>query len=173
MKMRIRLEGQKELAAYFKAKPAQIRRASRATVRQLTNEGYKELGGTIPRTAGTPVGGFRKVRAKKRTPKGRQRSSTGSIWMGTNKIAAHYVGKMSNGHKGAWAGKYFFENSFVATMKNGYESVWQRTSGGGIKQRYVHLPDARNNAKRAADKIEKKLRITLRKNLEKEMAKGR
>lgn len=173
MKMHIRLEGQKELAAFFRAKPAQIRRASRTTVRQLTNEGHKELGGTIPRTAGTPVGGFRRVRAKKRTPKGRQRSSTGSIWMGTNKIAAHYVGKMSNGHNGAWAGKYFFENAFVAKMKKGYESVWERTSGGGLKQRYVHLPDARNDARRAADKIEKRLRIVLRKNLEKEMRKGR
>ena len=175
MRMRIRIEGQEAIAREFKARPAQVRRATRRTVRQLVNEGHKELGGAIPRSAGTPVGGFRRVRAKKTTPKGRQRSSRGEIWMGTNKIAARYAGKMRNdaGAGGAWAGKYFFENSFVATMKNGYESIFERVAGGKLKQRYVHLPDARGDAQRAADKIELRLRKILRANLAQEIAKAK
>ena len=176
MQVRLKVTGQKELAAYFKAKPAQVRRAARRTVRQITNELHKELGGTIPRKAGTTVVGYRRVRAKKKTPKGRQASSRGSVWMGTNKIAAAYAGRLRNDPTsgGAWAGKYFFENSFVAKMKSGHESIFQKIKGTNkIRERYVHLPDARNDAKRAADKVELKLRNVLRKNLEIEMAKKR
>lgn len=176
MIIRLRVEGREEIAANFKAKPAQIRRATRKTVRQVTNELHKELGGQIPRTAGTPIVGYRRVRAKKTTPKGRQRSSTGTVWMGTNKIAARYAGRLRNDpeRNGAWAGKYFFENSFVAKMKSGYESIFQRIKGSNkIRQRYVHLPDARQDAVRAANKAELRLRKILRVNLQKELAKAK
>lgn len=176
MKMTLRITGRDEIAKKLKATPAQVRRASRKTVRQVVNEGYRELGGTIPRTAGIPVGGYRRVRAKKQTPKGRQRSSRGEVWMGTNKIAAKFAGKVRNDPTtgGAWAGKYFFENSFVAKMRNGYESIFERVHGSRkLQQRYVHLPDARNDAQRSADRMELRLRKILRANLEKELAKAK
>ena len=175
MVMRIRLEGQAAIAAMFKARPAQIRRASRKTVRTVTNRLHRELGGQIPRANSTPVVGYRKIRAKKKTPRGRGQSSFGSVWMGTNRIAARYAGRLRNNKSrgGASAGKHFFENAFVAKMSNGYESIWKRMDDGKLKQQYVELPNARAIAEQAADKARRELKLLLRKNMEIEMNKGK
>jgi len=175
MVMRIRVEGQAAIAAQFKARPAQIKRAARKTVRQVTNKLHKRLGGAIPRADGTPVVGYRKIRAKKKTPRGRGRSSYGEVWMGTNKIAAHYAGRMRNrpSQGGASVGGHFFKNAFVAKMSNGYESVWKRIEGGKLEQQYVELPSARREAERAAKDAQVDLARLLRKNMEIEMNKGK
>ena len=174
MVVRIRLEGKEAIARSLNAKPAQIRRAGRKAVRDTTNKLHRDLGGDIPRAAGTPVGGFRRIRAKKRRAKVGQGRVSGSVWMGTRKIAAAYVGRMRNDpdRGGAWAGKYFFENSFVAKMKSGHESIFQRVEGTNkIRQRYVHLPSAAGVAKRAGDNARKDLSARFTKNLKEELAK--
>ena len=174
MVARIRLEGHEAIAKSLNAKPAQIKRAARRTVRLAVTSLHKELGGAIPRTAGTPVAAYRRVRAKKRNAKTRGGRVSGSVWMGTRKIAAAYVGKLRNDPSagGAWAGKYFFENAFVAKMKSGQESIFERVEGSNkIKQRYVNLPQARGVAKRAAFNTRKELASQFSKNLALEMAK--
>jgi len=174
MRINIRLPDRAKLAAYFKAKPNQIRTASRKTVRELVNMGHKELGGALPRSAGTSVVGYRRVRAKKRTPKGRQRSSTGEIWMGTNKIAAKFGGKLRNDRaaKGAYAGRNYFRNSFVATMKNGYTSIFQRIAGTNkIKERYIAIPKAHGTTQQTAERLRKKMPMLIRANILKELNK--
>ena len=179
MVARIRLEGKEEVARSLNAKPAQIRRAGRKVVRDTTNKLHRELGGAIPRAAGTPVGAFRRIRAKKRRAKVGQGKISGSVWMGTRKIAAAYVGRLRNDHDrgGAWAGKYFFENSFVAKMKSGHVGIFERIKGKSdtgrvkIKERHVHLPQAREIAKRAAYNARKDLSTRFTKNLKEELAK--
>ena len=179
MVVRIRLEGKEVIARSLNAKPAQIKRAGRKTVRDTTNKLHKDLGGAIPRAASTPVGGYRRVRARKRRAKVVEGGIRGSVWMGTRKIAAAYVGRLRNDpdRGGAWAGKYFFENSFVGKMRSGHESVFERVKGkastgrGKIKERHVHLPQAREIAKRAAFNARKDLSTRFTKNLKDELTK--
>ncbi len=174
MVVKIRLEGNEAIARSLNAKPAQVKRASRKAVRETVTALHKELGGAIPRAAGTPVGGFRRVRAKKKRAKQGRGKVSGSVWMGTRKIAAAYAGRLRNDpdRGGAWAGKYFFENSFVAKMKSGYVSIFQRVEGASkIRQRYVHLPSAAGVAKRAGDNARKDLSARFTKNLKEEMTK--
>ena len=174
MVARIRLEGHEAVAKSLNAKPAQIKRAARRTVRLAVTSLHKELGGAMPRAAGTPVGAYRRVRAKKRNARTSKGRVSGSVWMGTRRIAAAYVGKLRNDPNagGAWAGKYFFENAFVAKMKSGHESIFERVEGTNkIKQRYVDLPQAREIAKRAALSTRKELSSQFSKNLARELAK--
>ncbi len=101
---------------------------------------------------------------------------SGSVWMGTRKIAAAHAGRLRNdpARSGAWAGKYFFENSFVAKMGSGYESVFQRIEGSNkIKQRYVHLPSAAGVTKGIVRKSERDFSTLFTKNLKAEIAKSR
>ena len=173
MVMRIRTQGLKELTAYFKAKPAQVKRAARKTVRQITNELHKELGGTIPRDAGTSVGGFRRVRAKKKTPKGRQRTSRGSVWMGTNRIQAEYAGRAKAIGSDVKVGKYFFKNAFIMKYKSGHEAVILRIGRGKIAPAYVNLPNSHAITRAAVNKARYRLKDKLRENIRIEFAKGR
>ena len=174
MQYRLKVTGADKIAAKLKATPAQVRKASRSTVRQVVNELHRELGGIIPSHAGTPIGSFRKHRARKTTPKGRQRSSRGSVWLGTNKIAAAYVGRLREDPDagGAWAGQYFFENGFIRKMRSGHVGIFTRVAGSRkIKQEDVELPDARNDAELAANRAQLRLRRILRQRLQIELDK--
>ena len=163
-------------AKFFNAKPAQIKRATRRTVRTITNDLHKELGGTIPREADISVLGYRKVRVKKKTPKGRGKSSTGSVWVGQNQVQARFAKGRKRNDKargGAWAGKYFFKNAFVLKAKSGFESIFQRTGKGKlpVKQAYINLPKAQEFTRKAADRAKNRLVPLLEKNLRIEMNK--
>ena len=174
MKFRLRVEGREEIKQTFRVLPKEIRRAARRTVRQVTNELHRELGGKIPRTAGVSVVGYRRVRAKKRTPKGRQVGSRGVVWMGTRPIAARYAGKMRDSeiYGGAFAGQYFFENAFVAKFKTGYVGIFKRNKDSGkLEEQHIELPKAHRDVVSSAEKIRPRMSELLQENLERERRK--
>lgn len=173
MKLRLRVEGRGEIAQSFRAFPKEIRRASRRTVRQITNELHKELGGKIPRTAGVSILGYRRVRAKKRPPKANKRLTRGIVWLGTRRIAARYAGRMRDSETfgGAFAGQYFFENAFVAKFKSGYDGIFKRNDQGKLEEQYVNLPQAHAEVIAAAGKSRSRISELLQKNLEHERRK--
>lgn len=145
MDITIKVEGAEAVAKEFALRPKQIERASRLTVNQITKELHKELGGQIPKTAGSSIPGYRKHRAKKRLAKAKDKKKIrGVVWLGTKSIAAKYI-KGRPGHiagYGASKGKYVFKNSFWKTMKNGYKSIFRRTkrTKSGIEEERVSLP---------------------------------
>ena len=170
--MRITLEDKTKVARWFALKPSQIARASRLSINQVTNELHKQLGGDIPRVAGTTVVGYRRVRAKKRLAKaGRGRIKRGVAWMGTMKIPAKYGGRMKNAGSDAWAGKHFFKNAFVATMGNGYQSIFYRMPGGKLKQAMIDLPKSDTQAKTAGRWARNRVDRVLERRLRAELAK--
>ena len=182
MKFRLRVEGREEIKQTFRVLPKEIRRAARRTVRQVTNELHRELGGKIPRTAGVSVVGYRRVRAKKRTPKGRQVGSRGVVWLGTNQIEARFAGRMRDSETfgGAFAGKYFFENAFVAKFDSGYVGIFKRSESGKtrhgkaeLEKQYINLPKSHEDAAKAAQEARPRMRELLQENLELERQKRR
>lgn len=174
MKINIRVENKEELNQWFKDKPKQINRASRLTVNRITSDLHKRLGGIIPKTAGTSVAGYRRVRAKKTLSKVKNRSKImrGVVWLGTMKIPAKYGGRTRNVKGGAKAGRHFFENAFVATMKSGYRGIFYRKPDGKLEQAMIDLPEAQENVIQAArwaktaapNYLRKQLHIALKRN---------
>lgn len=172
MEMRIHLDGKAEAARWFKLKPRQIDRASRLSINQVTNELHKQLGGSLPRDAGTSVVGYRKVRAKKSLAKARSLAKRGVTWMGTMKIPAKYGGRMKQVHGGVKVGRHFFENAFIATMKNDYQGVFKRIQGTDkIEQAMIDMPNADAQAATAASWAEARYKNVLRKRLHIELNK--
>ena len=149
----IQLDGKKEAARYFTAKPRQIERATRLTINKVVRSMHREAGGTLPRRAGTSVVGYRRARAKRSLAKARRKRTVGSVWMGTMKIPAKYAGKIRSAKGGARAGRLFFKNAFVAKMAHGYEGIFRRKDGGrGVEQVHVDMPNAASDMRRIKDR---------------------
>jgi hypothetical protein len=113
----------KDADAVLNALPRDIfnaqRSAERDTVRFAKNQTQNRM---IERT-GVPARVFRRIKGRIRTKNTQQ---LGVVWLGFNKIAAAYLGRMQQTRTGARAGKFFFEGGFIATMKSGHKSVWYR-----------------------------------------------
>lgn len=170
MEMRIHIDNKKEIALWFKVKPKQVSRASRLSINQVTNELHKQLGGSLPRDAGTSVVGYRKVRAKKTLAKSRSKTKRGVTWMGTMKIPAKYGGRMKQVHGGVKVGRHFFENAFIGTMKSGYVGVFKRIQGTDkIEQAMIEMNNADAQAATAATWAEARYKNVLRKRLKIEL----
>ena len=175
MNFNLKIEGEAELAKWFKLKPTQIARASRLTVNKTTTMLHKKLAGDIPRKHGTSIVGYRKVRAKKTLSKVKKRTKNvrGITWLGANDIDARYAGKMRTVQGGVRAGRHFFENAFIATMKSGYTGIFERIQGGSkIKKVMIPLTDAHDMAQVEADKALKYAQALLNANLYNEFNKS-
>jgi len=173
VQMKIRIDGKKELAAYFAAKPAQIRRATLFTAKQITRELHKELGGAIPRSADTSTLGYRRARAKNTTPKARQRKVRGVVWMGTKKIAAKFVGKPRQGKGVVRVRGHVFQNAFIRNYGSG-PVVLQRIAGTDrLKEAKIELPNSAGQAQSAASRARGRIKRVIRERLRRELAKGR
>lgn len=173
VEMKIRIDGKKELAAYFAAKPNQIRRATLFTTRQITNELHKELGGDIPRAADTSVLGYRRARAKKTLPRAKRRSIRGVAWMGTKKIPAGWVGKPRQGKNVVRVRGHVFQNAFVRYYGSN-PVVLQRIPGTrDLKEAKIDLPASAGQAKSAASKAQGRVKRVMREQLRKQLAKGK
>lgn len=170
MEYRIWLEGKAKVDNWFRLKPKQISRATRLTINSVISQSHKQLGGEIPRAAGTSITGYRRVRAKKNLAKARRKVMTGVAWLGTLRIPAKYAGRMKQQKGGVRVGRHFFENAFVATMKSGYMGVFKRVSGG-IEQEYIDLPQADNQAASVARWARGQAKSELRERLILEMKK--
>lgn len=126
--------------------PREIRRVNRLVTNKLVRAIAKETGGTIPRAARTGVLGFRKKRLFASYARVKQTTVRGSVWLGGNRIAAKYAGKVRNVRGGAKAGKHFFLGSFAATMPNGYRSVFHRKADGSLEQDTIPVTNIEKHA---------------------------
>ena len=170
MEMKIRIDGKHELAAYFAAKPAQIRRATLFTTRQITNELHKELGGSIPRAADTSILGYRRARAKKTLPKAKRRRIRGVAWMGTKKIAATFAGKPRQGKGVVRVRGHVFQNAFIRHYGSN-AVVFQRIPGTRkIKEVKIELPASATQAQAAAGRAQGRIKRVTREQLRRQLA---
>lgn len=152
-------------------KPKQVERASRLAINQITNEIHKDLGGDIPKTHGTSITGYRRVRSKKTLAKSRKRTMRGVVWQGTMDIPARYAGKSRNVSGGAKAGRHYFPGAFVATVgKNKYRGIFKRIKGSNkLEQVYIELTQAKALANRKAQQKLLQLPAAFRKQYRKQI----
>lgn len=151
---RIKVQGDKALIASLKAKPAQIARASRQAINKVNTDIHKELSSSIPKTHGTNITGYRKIRTHKTPAKARRKRIQGTTWWGGNSIAAIYArNKAKQVTGGVRVGAYFYENAFIATMKSGHVGVFQRVHGSSkIKEATISLTEAPREVREVANK---------------------
>ena len=148
--------------------PNKIRKVSRRIMNGMATELERSLAGSIPRAAGTSVGGFRRVRAYRTLGMfTARRSRPATVWLGGNRIPAKFGGKMSQDAKGARAGNHYFAGSFIAKMKNGYTSIFHRTSGGKLKQDFITVPPIYPHALKKVKSLKPKYSRILRYEVEK------
>lgn len=158
--VRISLQGdQRRLQKLFKLMPGEIERISKKSINEVTDKYTRQLGGEIPRDAGTSVTGYRRVRSKKKRAKGRKRIRA-QIWQGSLRIPARYAGRMKAKKGGVQAGRHFFPGAFIATMSNGYRGVFTRKGRDSypIEQEFVYLDNAASIVRRNAADLNKDLR---------------
>lgn len=165
MDIRVSLVGQqKQLQRMLKLMPGEMQKITKKVINEVVDETHRELGGIIPRAEGVSIGGYRRVRSKKRRAKGRKRVRA-SIWQGTLRIPAKYAGKPRNVKGGAQAGRHFFPGAFVATMKDtGYTGIFRRRGADKhpLEQEYVYLDNAPGIVQSAAQSAETKMRQRIR-----------
>lgn len=132
------------LARMVNLTPKEMNKASQRTINKVIPNIQREAGGAIPRAAGASVGGYRRVRSKRKIATVRR--LRGEVWQGTLKIPAKYAaGRLRQTRTGVRAGRLFFEGAFLATMRNGYRGVFRRKGAGrAIQQEYIYLDDARS-----------------------------
>lgn len=131
--------------------PRQVEQVNRKVVNKSLRAIDKEVGGTVPRAAGTSVVGFRRKRVFKTLAKARRKAVIGNVWIGANSIPAKYGGKLKSVTGGAKAGRHYFPGSFVATMPNGYRSIFHKNDTGDLIQDMIKVPDSNKHALRALD----------------------
>ena len=131
----------REIDALVRKSPVRLAQVSRKIANHIASDLYKDLSSIIPKEAGTNVSGFKRVRAHKSRTLVRRKRNHAKVWLGGNRIAARYGGRLRNTKGGAFAGKHFFAGSYVATMKSGYRSIFHRTIGGRLVQDYIEVPD--------------------------------
>ena len=114
------------IPALFQAKPAQIKKAHRRamgkTLRWLNTRITRELGAQFD----LPQRVFQ-VRAKKQFD-----ADSGSLWIGLNPIAAHWLGRARQTKKGVSVRKHRFAGAFIAKMSNGHIGVFKRSSSKSL-----------------------------------------
>lgn len=115
----------------------EVNRVNRQVANKMMRDVRKEVGGSIPKASGTSVAGYRRKRVFFTNAKVKQKNTRASIWLGGNRIAARYGGKMRNTTGGAKAGRHFFKDAFVATMGNGYTSIFRRGQGDKLVQETI------------------------------------
>lgn len=172
MQLKISIDGQREVASYFAAKPKQIKRATLFTTKQITRELHKELGSSIPKEVSTSIAGYKKARARRTVPKARRRTVRGVVWMGTNRIPAIFAGKARQGKGYVKVRRHKFENAFIMKFKSGHESIMIRKSDGGLKEAMIDLPNSSAQARSAASNAQGRIKRIMRERLRKELAKG-
>jgi len=156
-----------QLVRRLKPTKAQLARAQRLVINRIVDMTHKELGGSIPKRSGVRVGGFRKVRAKKNKAKVRQKTATGVVWLGGNKVQAKFGGRLKQTKKGAYAGRHYWANAFVAKMKNGYESIFRRTGNGKLEEMRIDVVPMHEIASRSVARNSENSTGLLRKELTK------
>jgi hypothetical protein len=142
--------------------PRELRKASQRTINTVVPKYQKQLGGEIPRAAGASVGGYRRVRSKRKLATVKR--MRGVIWQGTLKIPAKYAaGRLRQTKSGVRAGRTFFEGAFIATMKSGYRGVFRRKGAGRfpLEQEYLYLDDAKAIVARLATSARRDLKVIL------------
>jgi hypothetical protein len=146
----------KEIKSYFAEKPVQVNRATRLAINKITRLLNRDLGGTIPKKAGSSVAGFRRVRAKRSlaTVKKARRNNgklQSSVFMGTNDIFARYAGKPRQIGSNVKAGRHVFKNSFILELDNGFRGVFS-TIRGKLEQQTFQVKGSEALAIRARNK---------------------
>jgi hypothetical protein len=169
----------KEIKEYFDRKPVQVKRAARNAINKITRLIKKELGGSIPKRAGSSVAGFRRVRSRssRSTVKKARRSGgvqESSVFMGTNDIAARFAGKPRQIGSDVRAGRHLFRDSFIVEMSNGFRGVFKEVDGK-LKQQTFRVAGAEALSIRARNKYVSTeiLGREVNQNLELEFKKGK
>lgn len=166
MTFRVTIHSDNELVtkALKKSRHAVVR-VSRAMANYVARELDESLGGIVPRAAGTTVTGFRRVRSFHSNTKVRRNRHYSTVWLGGNRIAARYGGRMREITGGAYAGKHFFANAFIHSFKSGYTSLFTRVNGKMVEES-IKVPDiypiAIREIKGSKLKWEQKLRRDLK-----------
>lgn len=152
--------------------PRQVERIRRVVVNHIVRETHKKTGGVVPRKAGVTVVGYRRKRMFRTLARTRKRNVVGSVWIGTQDVAAKYGGVLRNTKDGARAGRHFFKGSFVRTMPNGYRSIWHKNDKGELVQDIIKVPDAHQPSLSAVMQTKSGASQILSRQIEKELAKN-
>ena len=143
-------------------------RVSRKIANYIAKDLDDSLGGIIPRAAGTSVTGFRRVRSFHSNTRVRRAKHHSKVWLGGNRIAARYGGRMREVTGGAYAGRHFFANAFIHQFKSGYKSLFTRVNGK-LTEETIEVPNiypiAVREIRGSKFKWEQKLRRELNNNL--------
>lgn len=174
VKLKMKLTGD-DYRKIARLTPVKINRVTRNTINKTVRDLGRGLGGSIPRSEGVSVTGFRRVRVKRsRATVAKTRRSgiiSGRLWLGGNSIAAKYGGKVRNVSGGARAGRHFFKGSFVATMGNGYTSIFKR-DGKRLKEERIEIDHPHAESIRALHRRKSLTEQYLREELDKVLFKG-
>lgn len=147
----------KRYLRYIEAKPEQVKRASHTAMRRSLKWGVTRLGRMVSehhdipqkvlrgRSANPENAGKRNAdRIRVRNPVFTAKEPKGYIWLGTNPIAAGYIGRLRQLKTGARVKGHRFSGAFIATMKSGHQGIFRREGEGrlGIDQQTVELHTA-------------------------------
>jgi hypothetical protein len=113
----------KDADAALAALPRDIFNAQRSAERDTVRFAKNEVQNRMIERTGVPARVFRRIKGRIRT---KNTQKLGVVWLGFNKVAAAYLGRLQQTRAGAQAGKFFFQGGFIATMKSGHKSVWFR-----------------------------------------------
>jgi hypothetical protein len=173
MQFNVSLRGDQErLQRLYNRTPVEMKKASKATINKVVPKYQREAGGAIPRSAGTSITGYRRVRSRKKLAK--IKKLRGEVWQGTARIPARYAGKLRQVKGGVRAGRLFFEGAFIATMRNGYRSVFKRKGKNRypIEQEFVYLDESQSIVARLADSARRDLSSILEDEVRKGLARA-
>jgi|GEM_PF-6495342 len=151
--------------------PRQVRRAIRNTANKITREYRNEIGKEIAVKHKIKIGGFKRVRARKKLAKARGRRGKAVTWIGENSVSAHY-GKFHRQLKdGIKVGDTFFRNGFKL-KGTGFKGVFKRVNGKLVEQK-IPLDHASSIVDRKVNQKRNRITEVLKSEIAKELARGR